>query len=123
MKLTVKDKEFLENLRALLDQGELSIAFLENSPKRFQLKQNYGSKIEQRFGMTRQGVRWRFQRLLGDIYPSAYESLLFIESSFGTELRPMAMAIARERAEIRKKALRGNRFPSQARRQNGQHED
>ncbi len=123
MKLTVKDKEFLDTLRSLLDQGELAIAFLEESPKRFQLKQNYGSKIEGQFGMTRQGVRWRFQRLLGDIYPSAYESLLFIESSFGTELRQMAMAIAKERAEMRRKALSGNRVHNSRVRKDGQHED
>ena len=123
MKLTVKDKEFLETLRALLDEREVSISFLENGMKRFQLRGNYGVRIEREFGMTRQGVRWRFQRLLGDIYPSAYESLLFIESSFGTELRPQALAIAKERAEARKRALNGSQIRMPAARENGQHQD
>jgi len=73
--------------------------------------------------MTRQGVRWRFQRLLGDIYPSAYESLSFIEGSFGTELQAKAMAIARERAEMRKAALTASRFKGRGARENGQHGD
>jgi len=123
MKLTVKDKEFLETLRVLLDEGEVSITFLEHGMKRFQLRGNYGAKIEREFGMTRQGVRWRFQRLLGDIYPSAYESLLFIESSFGIGLRAQAMAIARQRAEMRKRALSGSRIQMSAARENGQHQD
>ena len=37
--------------------------------------------------MSRQGVRWRFQRLLGDVYVSAFESILFIERTLGPQLR------------------------------------
>ncbi|GEM_PF-2081709 len=33
-------------------------------------KGTYGDHIHRAFKMTRQGVRWRFQRLLGDIYIS-----------------------------------------------------
>jgi len=51
--------------------------------------------------MTRQGVRWRFQRLLGDIYVSAFESILLIEKTLGTQLREHAMRISRERYELR----------------------
>ena len=47
--------------------------------------------------MTRQGVRWRFQRLLSDIYVSAFETILFIEKTFGTQLREHATRISRER--------------------------
>ena len=54
--------------------------------------------------MTRQGVRWRFQRLFNDIYVATYETLFFIESSFGTELRHKALEIAKERIEMRENA-------------------
>ena len=110
MKLTNKDAEFLVRLRALLDKRELSIEFCANGQKRFILRNNYGDRIHKEFAMTRQGVRWRFQRVFGDIYPRAYESILFIESHFGTELHPDAMAIARQRAELRKAAMKDNRL-------------
>ena len=104
MKLTLKDKEFLERLRALLDEGVLSIHFREDGLKRLQLRQNYGSYVEQRFNMTRQGVRWRFKRLFNQVYPAAYETILWIESTLGAELRPKAMAIAKQQVELRKRA-------------------
>jgi hypothetical protein len=108
-KLTDKDKTFLEKLKALLDEKDLCIEFREEELKRLVLRKNYGERIEREFNMTRQGVRWRFQRLFNDIYPSAYEVLLFIESAFGIELRQQAMAMARQRAQLRKKALEVNR--------------
>ena len=101
MKLTVKDKEFLERLRELLNEGDLRIELHVSPFKHFVLRRNYGSKIETRFQMTRQGVRWRFQRLM-DMYVSAYETILFVESSFGTDLRRMAMEVARERTSVRR---------------------
>ena len=69
------------------------------------LKGTYGEKIHRTFRMTRQGVRWRFQRVLGDMYVSAFETILFIEKIFGTELREYAMKISKERYELRQKAL------------------
>lgn len=105
MKLTEKDKEFLEKLRLQIEARMLRVEFREDGLCRLILRKNYGEKVEREFGLTRQGVRWRFQRLLGDIYPSAYETLLFIESSLGTELRRQVMAIARQRAELRREAL------------------
>ena len=104
MKLTLKDKDFLERLRRLMMAKELSIELKQNGVKRLVLRQNYGDKIESEFGMTRQGVRWRFQRLFSEIYVNAYESIFLIESQFGTELRQKALEIARERVELRKKA-------------------
>lgn len=125
MKLTEKDKEFLEKLRALQDEKELSIEPREDGLKRLILRKDYGDKIERKFKMTRQGVRWRFQRLMNEIYPSAYETILFIESSFGVELRGPAMAIARQRAEMRREALARNGITGRAngRERYGQHED
>ena len=61
----------------------------------------YGDKIHQAFRMTRQGVRWRFQRLFSDIYVSAFETILFIEKTFGPQLREHAIRISKERYELR----------------------
>jgi hypothetical protein len=110
MKLTVKDKDFLERLRSLLESNDLSIELKDNGLKRFVLRQNYGDKISAAFHMTRQGVRWRFQRLLNEIYINAYLTIFWVESNFGTELRQMAMEIARERVELRKKAKKMGGF-------------
>ena len=124
MKLTEKDAEFLTRLRELLEEKDLSIEFRTDGIKRFVLKKNYGLRIERRFGMTRQGVRWRFQRLFGELYPSVYETLLFIESNFGTGLRQQAMEIARQRAEARQEALKHRGFvSSRGNAGNGQHEN
>lgn len=56
--------------------------------------------------MSRQGVRWRFQRLLGDIYVSAFETILFIEQIFGTQLRDYAIQISKERYNLRQETRR-----------------
>ena len=68
--------------------------------------------------MTRQGVRWRFQRLFNEIYTNAYETVFWMESNFGTELRPMALEIAKERVALRKKASSKGFFDAY-RRENG----
>lgn len=110
MKLTLKDKDFLERLRILLDSKDLAIELKYDGFKRMILRKNYGEKIESAFNLTRQGVRWRFQRLFNEIYISAYECIYMVESLFGTDLRHKAMEIARERVEFRKKAQNiGNR--------------
>lgn len=74
-------------------------------PSYMVLRGNYGQRIHQAFGMTRQGVRWRFQRIFNDIYVSAFETILFIEKTFGSQLRDNAIRISRERYAARK-ALR-----------------
>jgi hypothetical protein len=103
MKLTVKDKDFLERLKMLIEEKELRICLKEDGIKRFVLHQNYGDKIEKPFGMTRQGVRWRFHHLM-EMYLGAVEAIYFLESNFGPELRPMALEIVKERVALRKKA-------------------
>jgi hypothetical protein len=103
MKLTQKDRDFLERLRILLESKDLSVDMKEDGYKRLVLRQNYGTKIESCFKMTRQGVRWRFQRLFNDIYVDAYMAIYLVESQFGTQLRQQALAIAKERVEIRKR--------------------
>ena len=104
MKLTIKDKTFLSRLRTLLDERQLSIELKEDGLKHLVLRQNYGDKINAAFGVTRQGVRWRFNHVFNDIYVDAFSSILLIESSFGTEVRHHALAIARQRVELYKKA-------------------
>jgi hypothetical protein len=104
MRLTLKDKDFLERLRILLDSKDLAIELKYGGFKRFVLRQNYGDKIENAFKMTRQGIRWRFQRLFNEIYVNAYLAIFWIESNFGTELRQKALEIAKEQVELRKNA-------------------
>lgn len=104
MRLTVKDKEFLGILRQLLAEEQLSIRLVDDGVKRLVLRQNYGSYIEQRFGMTRQGVRWRFNHVFNEMYADAYTAIVLIETAFGTELRGHALSIAKQRVELREKA-------------------
>lgn len=103
MKLTQKDKDFLERLKLLLESKDLSVEMKEDGYKRLVLKQNYGDKIETTFRMSRQGVRWRFWRLFNEVYVSAYETIYLMESQFGIQLRQQALAIAKERVEMRKR--------------------
>ena len=108
MKLTIKDKEFLEKLKNLIEDKDLSVELKENGIKRMVLRKNYGDKVESTFGLTRQGVRWRFDRLFNNIYIQSYLSIFWVESNFGTHLRKMAIEIARERISMRNKANRMN---------------
>ena len=104
MILSEKDKEFIEKLKTLVSEKELVIETKNPGYKYLVLRQNYGDKVEQCFGMSRQGVRWRFHRLFNDVYVGAYETIYFVESNFGTSLRPMALEIVKERVAMRKKA-------------------
>lgn len=110
MKLTNKDKDFLDRLKLLLIDKALSIELKDDGIKRLVLRQNYGDKIEKAFNMSRQGVRWRFQHLFNQIYVNAYLTVYWIESNFGTALRGKALEIARERVELRKKAQKRGVF-------------
>ena len=106
MKLSEKDKEFLDRLKALLDEDALWIERTTTSPMYFVLRGAYGDHVAQRFRLTRQGVRWRFFRLFNDIYLSAYETIIFMEKELGTDYREDAILIAHDRYIFRKKALR-----------------
>jgi hypothetical protein len=55
MKLTHKDKEFIDRLRPLFDSKGLEIDLKKDGLKRLVLRKNYGDRIEEAFGMTRQG--------------------------------------------------------------------
>ena len=105
MKLTRKDKEFLETLRKLMESKDLWVELKPDQPSRMVLRGTYGEKVYEAFRMTRQGVRWRFWRLFNDIYVSAFETILLIEKVFGTELRDHAIRISRERYALRQEAI------------------
>ena len=103
--LTDKDKIFLEKLKKLMDSKNLWVELKPDYPSRMVLKGTYGEKIHRTFGVTRQGVRWRFQRLFGQVYVEAFLTILMIEKSFGTQLREYAIRISRERYTLRQQTL------------------
>jgi hypothetical protein len=104
MKLTEKDKTFLETLKQSMESRDLSVELKPDLPSRMVLRGTYGEKIHKAFRMTRQGVRWRFWRLFNDIYVSAFETILFVEKTFGTQLRDHAIRISKERYALRQEA-------------------
>ena len=99
--LTDKDKIFLEKLKKLMESKDLWVELRPDRPSYMMLKGTYGEKIHQAFRMTRQGVRWRFQRLFNDVYVSAFETILFVERTYGHELRDLAIRISKERHALR----------------------
>ena len=112
MKLTEKDKDFIEKLKILLESKELSIELVDDGLLRLVLRQNYGDKIESEFKMTRQGVRWRFHRLFNEVYLNAYLTIFWIESNFGVGLREKVIRIAKQQVELRKKAQKTGFMPA-----------
>ncbi len=68
-------------------------------------KGTYGEKIHKTFGVTRQGVRWGFHHLFSQTYVLAFETIMFIEKTFGSQLREYAIRISREKYALRQKAL------------------
>ena len=108
MKLTEKDKMFLEKLHDLLESKQLWIEKKSAVPSYFVLRGNYGEKISEAFGMTRQGVRWRFHHIFTDIYVEAFEVIWMVERNFGASLRQAAMEISKERFLLRERAKRAN---------------
>jgi hypothetical protein len=106
--MTEKDKVFLENLKKLTDSKDLRIELKSGHPSFMVLKGTYGEIIHESFGVTRQGVRWRFQQLFSKKYVEAFETIMFIEKIFGSQLRDYAIRISKERYELRQKRLRTN---------------
>lgn len=103
MKLTEKDKAFLEALQRLMESRDLWVELKPDTPSYMVLRGTYGEQVHQAFRMSRQGVRWRFQRLFNDVYVSAFETILFVENTFGSHLRDHAIRISRERYELRQR--------------------
>lgn len=89
-----------------MESRELHVERRPGKPSYMVLRGTYGDHIDKAFHMTRQGVRWRFQRLFNDIYVSSFETILFIEKTFGPQLREHAIRISRERYELRQRISR-----------------
>ena len=105
MKLTEKDREFLEQLKTLMESKDLWVELKPGRPSYMVLKGTYGEKIHTTFRMSRQGVRWRFQRLFGQVYVEAFETILFLETVFGRQLREYAVRMSKERYALRQENL------------------
>jgi hypothetical protein len=105
MELTEKDKTFLENLKKLMESKDLWVELKPNRPSYMVLKGTYGEKIHKTFRMTRQQVRWRFYRPFSHVYVEAFETILMIEKTFGTELKEYAVRISQERYGLRREIL------------------
>lgn len=103
--MTEKDKIFLEGLKKLMDSKDLWVELRSGEPSRMILKGTYGKKIHETFGVTRQGVRWRFHHLFSRTYVGAFETIVFIEKTFGMQLREYAIRISRERYALRQRVL------------------
>ena len=84
-----------------MDTKNLWVELKPDCPSRMILKGTYGEKIHKTFGVTRQGVRWRFHHIFGDAYIRAFETILAIEKIFGTQLRDYAIRISKEKHAIR----------------------
>ncbi len=84
-----------------MDSKNLSVELKPDRPSHMVLKGTYGEMVHEAFRMTRQGVRWRFWRLFNEIYVSSFETILFIEKTFGTQLREHAIRISKERYALR----------------------
>ncbi|MHC4103344.1 MAG: hypothetical protein ACYSR9_00280 [Planctomycetota bacterium] len=96
-----------------MDSKDLRVVLKPGEPSRMVLKGTYGEKIHKTFGITRQGVRWRFQHLFGQAYVRSFETIMFIEKVFGSRLRDYAIRISKERYALRQKALQTD-FEDQA---------
>jgi len=94
----------LETLKRLMESKDLSVELKPGKPSYMVLRGTYGEKVSHAFHMTRQGVRWRFWHLF-TTYVSAFESILFLEKAFGTELREHAIRISKERYALRQEAM------------------
>ncbi|MBL1217340.1 MAG: hypothetical protein D8M59_07570 [Planctomycetes bacterium] len=110
MKLTEKDLEFLRQLQQLMQSRDLEVQLKCGKPSHMVLTGTYGGKIHKTFHVTRQGVRWRFQRIFNDMYVSAFMTILTIERTFGSGLREHAVRISKERYELRHEMGLGGRI-------------
>jgi len=90
-----------------MESKDLRVELKPDNPSRMVLKGTYGEKIHKTFDITRQGVRWRFQHIFGKIYTEAFETILFVEKSFGTQLRDYAIRISREKYQLRQRVKKG----------------
>ena len=91
-----------------MESKDLWVELKSDRPSYMVLKGTYGERVHKAFHMSRHGVRWRFLRLFNEIYVSAFETILFIERIFGTQLREHAIRISKEHHELHREACRGD---------------
>ena len=65
-----------------MESKDLWVELKRETPSYMVLRGTYGEKLHRTFRMSRRGVRWRFWRVLNDMYVSSFETILFIESTF-----------------------------------------
>ena len=87
-----------------MESKDLWVELKPGEPSRMILKGTYGENIHETFGVTRQGVRWRFHHLFSHTYVRAFETIVFIEKTFGTQLRDYAIRISREKHRLWERA-------------------
>ena len=92
-------------MKKLTESKDLWVELKPDEPSYMVLKGTYGKKIHKTFRITRQGVRWRFQRLFNHVYIEAFLTILMIEKIFGTQLREYAIKISKERYALRQESL------------------
>lgn len=95
-------------MRILTASKDLRVELKRSCPSYMVLKGTYGEKIHKTFKVTRQGVRWRFQRLFNQVYVESFLTILMIEKIFGTQLRDYAIKISKERYNLRQQALQSS---------------
>ena len=95
-------------MKNLAESKDLWVELKPDEPGYMVLKGTYGEKIHKTFRVTRQGVRWRFQRLFNQVYVEAFLTILMIEKIFGTQLREYAVRISKERYALRQESLQRN---------------
>ena len=95
-------------MKKLTESKDLWVELKPDKPGYMVLKGTYGEKIHKTFRVTRQGVRWRFQRLFNHVYVEAFLTILMIEKIFGTQLREYAVKISKERYALRQEALQSS---------------
>lgn len=84
-----------------MESRDLWVELKPDQPSRMILRGTYGEKVHKAFRMSRQGVRWRFQRIFTGLYSEAFEVILWIEKAFGSQLREHAIRISKERYALR----------------------
>ena len=92
-------------MKKVIELKDLWVELKPDNPSYMVLKGTYGKKIHKTFRVTRQGVRWRFQRLFNRVYVEAFLIILMVEKIFGTQLRQYAIKISKERYTLRQEAL------------------
>ena len=92
-------------MKKLTESKDLWVELKPDKPDYMVLKGTYGEKIHKTFRVTRQGVRWRFQRLFNHVYVEAFLTILMIEKIFGSQLRQYAVKISKEKYALRQEAL------------------